>query len=467
VRAESLTATLVYTYNAQGLRVTQAVDGDVTTFAWDWASGLPEMLSDGDNLYLVGHETLGTWDGAAWAYHLPDALGSVRQMADAAGAVVSGREWTPYGVEVGAGQAGLGYTGEWWDADVGLEYLRARWYDGRVGRFTRRDEWGGSDCQPQSLHSYVYVGNSPLNQTDPAGHWWYDPINDRLVNMDNPRVEAPFHPKITFYPDTNPYLERDDVFDWIIPRAQQISAFANWHGVPSELVAGILAVELEDDTERRDVEVDNRVRYCMDILQALGEWSPQTLGEMWEASSLGCVCGGLLWGYADVATGIGLPLGYGIANIHISREGLDWGAVVQHYEDQEYVMLPLWVNDPVWMLLRDAGAIEGAAMFGRGLADARTGVNAPHRSDLTLDDMAMIFVGYRFGVGGFTDVLDLSYAFPTISDFQDFSRSDLPVHTDPRYNAQRNFDIARPYFDAFQFYFEYRDLYEAEYGDQW
>jgi hypothetical protein len=272
------------------------------------------------------------------------------------------------------------------------------------------------------------------------------------------------HPKITFYPVTNPYLERDDVFDWIMPRAQQISAFANWHGVPPELVAGILAVEIDDDTERRDVELDSRVRYCMDILQALGERSPQTLGEMWEASSLGCVCGGLLWGYADVATGIGLPLGYGIANIHISREGLDWRAVVKHYQDQGYVMLPLWVNDPVWMLLRDAGAIEGAAMFGRGLADVRTGVNAPHGSDLTLDDMAMIFVGYRYGVGGFTDVLGVSYAFPRISDFQNYSRSDLRVEP---INAQRDFDIARPYFDAFQFYFEYRDLYEAEYGDQW
>ena len=38
VRAAGVTVTLVYTYNAAGLRVAQAVDGDVTTFAWDWAS---------------------------------------------------------------------------------------------------------------------------------------------------------------------------------------------------------------------------------------------------------------------------------------------------------------------------------------------------------------------------------------------------------------------------------------------
>ena len=68
-------------------------------------------LGAGGNLYLVGHDTLGAWDGAGWAYHLPDALGSVRQVVDGAGSVVSAREWSPFGVEVGTGQAGLGYTG--------------------------------------------------------------------------------------------------------------------------------------------------------------------------------------------------------------------------------------------------------------------------------------------------------------------------------------------------------------------
>jgi len=126
-RAQSVTVTLVYTYNVQGLRVAQSVDGDVTTFAWDWASGIPEMLSEGSNLYLVGYDTLGQWDGSEWTYYLSDALGSVRQVADGAGSVLDSREWTPYGVELGSTQAGLGFTGEYWDADVGLQYLRARW----------------------------------------------------------------------------------------------------------------------------------------------------------------------------------------------------------------------------------------------------------------------------------------------------------------------------------------------------
>ena len=141
----------------------------MTTYAWDWASGLPEMLSDGASLYLVGHDTLGRFADGEWAYHLPDALGSVRQVVDGAGSLASSREWTPFGVEVGAAQAGLGYTGEWGDPSVGLTYLRARWLAPQVGRFTQKDLAPGYVQIPHSLHVYVYAWSNPINLTDPTG----------------------------------------------------------------------------------------------------------------------------------------------------------------------------------------------------------------------------------------------------------------------------------------------------------
>ncbi len=169
VRAQGVTLTLVYTYNGDGLRVAQSAGGTLTTYAWDWAAAVPELLSDGNALYLVGHETLGQQDGGEWAYYLPDALGSIRQAANAAGAVVRVREWDPYGVEVGSALAGPGYTGEWWDGAVGLLYLRARWYAPGVGRFTQRDFWEGTLWHPLSLHPYGYVTGNPINYTDPSG----------------------------------------------------------------------------------------------------------------------------------------------------------------------------------------------------------------------------------------------------------------------------------------------------------
>jgi RHS repeat-associated protein len=147
------------------------MDGDVTAFAWDWASGIPEMLSEDGNLYLVGHETLGQWDGSEWVFYLPDALGSIRQETDGTGGLTDSREWTPFGVEVGTGQAGLGYTGEWWDSyrKYGILYLRARWLDGRTGRFTSPDPIIPHSSNPKTINRYIYVGANPINWTDHSG----------------------------------------------------------------------------------------------------------------------------------------------------------------------------------------------------------------------------------------------------------------------------------------------------------
>jgi RHS repeat-associated protein len=121
-------------------------------------------------VYLVGHDTLGWEDGAgSWTYAVPDALGSVRQAVDATAAVVAAREWSPYGVESGGARAGLGYTGEWFDAGVGLQYLRARWYDSCLNHFTSPDTIIPDYREPQSLPRYVYVENNPILYTDPSG----------------------------------------------------------------------------------------------------------------------------------------------------------------------------------------------------------------------------------------------------------------------------------------------------------
>ncbi len=82
----ALTATLLYTYTADGLRVAQRSDGPLTPFVWDWAAPVPEVLRAGEVRYLVGTETLGEWAGA-WAYVLPDGLGSLRQTVDETGAL--------------------------------------------------------------------------------------------------------------------------------------------------------------------------------------------------------------------------------------------------------------------------------------------------------------------------------------------------------------------------------------------
>ncbi|WP_200911156.1 RHS repeat-associated core domain-containing protein, partial [Pseudoalteromonas sp. P1-9] len=43
------------------------------------------------------------------------------------------------------------YTGEQFDGDLDQYYLRARYYDQGVGRFTQQDAWMGRDGEPVTL----------------------------------------------------------------------------------------------------------------------------------------------------------------------------------------------------------------------------------------------------------------------------------------------------------------------------
>jgi RHS repeat-associated protein len=202
VRAESVTATVAYTYTAAGscpggscvLRAVQSADGATASFTWDWASTIPEAACHDDTLYLVGHETLGHWDGARWAYYMPDALGSGRQERDSTGSVVAAREWTPYGTGVGVVQEGPGYSGEWWDVDVLTLYLRARWYDPYPNRFVTPDSILSDHANPQSLNGYAYVGNNALKYVDPSGHYYGDFATYCHNNRGDPYCGVPVAP---------------------------------------------------------------------------------------------------------------------------------------------------------------------------------------------------------------------------------------------------------------------------------
>ncbi len=62
------------------------------------------------------------------------------------------------------------YTGQRWDADLGLYDYRARTYDPALGRFIQPDTVVPEPGDPQSLNRYAYVLNNPLRYNDPSGH---------------------------------------------------------------------------------------------------------------------------------------------------------------------------------------------------------------------------------------------------------------------------------------------------------
>jgi RHS repeat-associated protein len=58
-------------------------------------------------------------------------------------------------------------TGRRFDAETGMYYYRARYYTPDLGRFMQMDPVGSKD----DLKLYAYVGNDPLNESDPSGQY--------------------------------------------------------------------------------------------------------------------------------------------------------------------------------------------------------------------------------------------------------------------------------------------------------
>ncbi len=104
-----------YSYKGLGDRVSQTVDSVTTDYMLDLNAGLTQVLSDGANTYLYGAGRIGELQSGGWAYHLGDALGSVRQLADDEGSVTLARSFEPYGsplTSAGTGSSIYAFTGE-------------------------------------------------------------------------------------------------------------------------------------------------------------------------------------------------------------------------------------------------------------------------------------------------------------------------------------------------------------------
>jgi RHS repeat-associated protein len=61
------------------------------------------------------------------------------------------------------------FSGEQMDSDLGLYYLRARYYNPQTGRFMRRDPLPAISGDITNQHRYLYAAADPVNNADPTG----------------------------------------------------------------------------------------------------------------------------------------------------------------------------------------------------------------------------------------------------------------------------------------------------------
>jgi len=177
--ATGLAAT--YAYDPLGRRTKKSGTGVTTTY---YLSDGTDEIAEYDSTktvtvrYIPGPSidepiAMETASTGAKEYFHTDKQGSVSAMSDATGALVEGPyTYDPYGnCFVGStpcSATGVPYrfTGRRFDAETGLYYYRARYYDPAKGRFLQTDPVG----YEVDLNLYTYVGNDPSDESDPTGN---------------------------------------------------------------------------------------------------------------------------------------------------------------------------------------------------------------------------------------------------------------------------------------------------------
>ncbi len=182
-KRDAVTETILYTYDAAGLRVKRAVAGGVTNqFHYDSGDRLL-FTTDGAGNVTASY----VWNGPALAailagpalgadlrYPLLNRLGSVMALTDITGAIKVKYAYQPYGytsretLPAGGSDSnpftfvgGLGVQ----DEGGGLFYMKNRFYDANTGRFLQRDPIGFEG----GVNLYAYVNANPVNLSDPSG----------------------------------------------------------------------------------------------------------------------------------------------------------------------------------------------------------------------------------------------------------------------------------------------------------
>ncbi|MBO5088229.1 MAG: hypothetical protein J6C01_06100, partial [Lachnospiraceae bacterium] len=170
-----------YTYDYAGNRTSKTInETDTTYYINDTSSSLTMVVAEIDKdgketaSYTRGDELLSMErNGEVW-YYLYDGHGSVRTLTNEAGRVTDRYAYDAYGnllEKEGDTKNEFLYTGEQYNANTGLYYLRARYMNPSTGTFISMDSYQGSIYDPVTLHKYLYANANPVRYTDPSGYF--------------------------------------------------------------------------------------------------------------------------------------------------------------------------------------------------------------------------------------------------------------------------------------------------------
>ncbi|GIW05946.1 MAG: hypothetical protein KatS3mg060_0751 [Dehalococcoidia bacterium] len=193
VRVAGPAGVTTYEYDPLGFRIAQVVNGVRTEYLVN-PTGLGSIVAELDGSgallasYAYGNGLALRQSGDDRRFYHFDASANTIALSDGSGAVSDRYSYLPFGERLAgsgttpnpftfAGETGVMASG-------GLFWMRYRWYDPAIGRFTQPDPLG---LNGGSQNLYRYANNDPVNFFDPLGG---PPLPARYRQMVNARKGA-------------------------------------------------------------------------------------------------------------------------------------------------------------------------------------------------------------------------------------------------------------------------------------
>lgn len=195
VSATDGTTTVTFEYDAEGRRIAKVTSSTEEHYFYDGEQVVETQTPDNLNVlqpayqyawslrYVDSPILRDTYSGGTVVsgdrlYYLTDANHNVTAVVDNSGVVQERYDYDAYGAVtvydanwanaamVSALANSLLFAGQDVDAETGLRYARARWYNSSIGSFLSRDPSGFA---AGDLNLYRYVENNPVIFVDPSG----------------------------------------------------------------------------------------------------------------------------------------------------------------------------------------------------------------------------------------------------------------------------------------------------------
>ncbi|MFQ8688152.1 MAG: RHS repeat domain-containing protein [Lachnospirales bacterium] len=197
-----------YEYYSDGLRLSKTVNGAKSSYIWTDNNLSMEIKSDEVISYAKAPGYMRTGSSKDSLYrndklYLFNGHGDVTSMVDKSGKVTKTYSYDAFGNEINRDKNDTNpfrYCGEYWDNETESIYLRARYYNPSIGRFTTEDP-----IKDES-NWYAYCEGNPIAFVDFLGMYriYYNPntesIYDRYVAKPNNFFQGVIEIGVAFLP---------------------------------------------------------------------------------------------------------------------------------------------------------------------------------------------------------------------------------------------------------------------------